>query len=745
MNTSTRLFSFRGPALALVLIALFASGIASTLKLNPLHPFAQTDTVCLTGTVTDYQGEGIPFANVAVYQANTLIAGSATDFDGKYFIGGLAPGTYTVEASFAGNRSRVTNIEVLQDTVVVDLTMSADIQLERVALKYEMPLLDAENTTTGGVVTKEDIRNMPSRNVQSLSTTQAGVYQSDEGAGLNIRGSRGDATEYVIDGVRVSGSLNLPQNAVEQIQIITGGVDASYGYSIAEGDVFDAVTVALNKPKQKKQADVVHNTEAYDPIVENQFLETMGNPLSTFSIDVDAASYANVRRYLDYGQQPPADAVRTEELINYFTYDYPRPSGEHPFSVVTEISETPWNSETRLIHIGLQGKDIDRENLQPSNLVFLLDVSGSMEAANKLSLVKSSLLKLVDQLGPQDRVAIVVYAGAAGEVLPSTAASQKQTIRQALTQLSAGGSTAGGAGIQLAYSIAEKNLRKDGNNRVILCTDGDFNVGVSSDAEMVRLIEEKRKSGIFLTVCGFGMGNYKDSKLEKIADAGNGNYFYIDREQEADKVFITEMRGTLFTIAKDVKLQVEFNPTVVKSYRLIGYENRMLAKEDFADDTKDAGELGAGHTVTALYEVVLFPPAERLLQGDQQQQKYTQPVQPVEELRYQQTTIKREAYHSDEILTLSLRYKKPDEATSRLIVHPLRDERTPLQASSDNFRWSAAVAAYGLVLRNSEHKGSADLELVHKLASGAKGADLEGYRADFLKMVQDSRKVLAVR
>jgi len=715
MNYSTRLFSYRGPALALVLIALFVTGIASTIKTNAPLANSSTDTGAISGTVTDEAGEEISFANVAVYQGDLLVTGTATDFDGRYFISGLAAGTYDLEASFAGNKARVTGILVSQGTVFLDLTLSTEIQLQNVMIECPMPLVDVERNVSGGVVSKEEIRNLPARNVQSISATQAGVYQSDEGAGLNIKGSRGYDTEYIIDGVRVSSSVSMP-NASRS-----------------------------DRKRNNAEADLVHNTEEYDRIAENKFLETIANPLSTFSIDVDAASYANVRRYLDNGQQPPADAVRTEELINYFNYDYPKPSGEHPFSIVTELSETPWNPETQLIHIGLQGRDIDRENLQPSNLVFLLDVSGSMEAANKLGLVKSSLMKLVDQLGPLDRVAIVVYAGAAGEVLPSTAASQKQTIRQALTQLSAGGSTAGGEGIQLAYSIAEKNLLTSGNNRVILCTDGDFNIGASSDAEMVRLIEEKRKSGIFLTVCGFGMGNYKDSKLEKIADAGNGNYFYIDREQEADKVFISEMRGTLFTIAKDVKLQLEFNPTVVKSYRLIGYENRMLAKEDFADDAKDAGELGAGHTVTALYEVTLLPPGERYNRGDQQEQIRKQPDQPTEELRYQQTTIKREAYSTDEILTLSLRYKKPDESTSRLIVHPLRDQRVPLQASSDNFRWSAAVAAYGMVLRNSEHKGSADLDLVLKLASGAKGADLEGYRADFLKMVQDSRKLFASR
>ena len=488
-----------------------------------------------------------------------------------------------------------------------------------------------------------------------------------------------------------------------------------------------------------------HNTEAYDRIFENPFKAVLGNPLSTFSIDVDAASYANVRRFIDYGQRPPADAVRVEEMVNYFTYDYPKPTGKIPFSLITEISDNPWNDSTKLIHIGLQGRDIDRENLAPSNLVFLLDVSGSMNAINKLGLVRSALIKLVDQLGPQDRVAIVVYAGAAGEVLPSTPGNKKQVIRDALNNLQAGGSTAGGAGIKLAYQIAEANLLEKGNNRIILCTDGDFNVGASSDAEMTRLIEEKRETGIYITVCGFGMGNYKDSKMEKIADHGNGNYFYIDREQEAHKVFVTDMRATLFTIAQDVKLQVEFNPAMVSSYRLVGYENRLLAKEDFDDDLKDAGELGAGHTVTALYEVVLREKPALEGWGDAQRDNRQQNPLATEDLRYQQTVVKPGAYSSSEILTLKLRYKEPGGQTSKLLEHPLTQQPIPLALSSDNFRWSAAVAAYSLILRDSQYQGKADLDLVEGLARGAKGPDLEGYRKDFIRLVRATNSAPAAQ
>ncbi len=350
--------------------------------------------------------------------------------------------------------------------------------------------------------------------------------------------------------------------------------------------------------------DAAFNTEQYDHIQENGYLEAMSNPLSTFSIDVDTASYSNVRRFINGSQLPPTDAVRIEEFINYFNYDYPQPDGEHPFSITTEVSTAPWNPAHKLVHIGLQGQQVDKTELPDSNLVFLFDISGSMNDANKLPLLKQGFRLLVEQLTERDRVAIVVYAGAAGLVLPSTSGAEKATILEAIDRLEAGGSTAGGAGIQLAYGQAKENFIPNGNNRIILATDGDFNVGASSDGELVRMIEEKRDDGIFLSILGFGTGNYKDSKMEKLADKGNGNYAYIDTIREAKKVLVSEMAGTLLTIAKDVKIQIEFNPTKVQAYRLIGYENRLLAKEDFTDDSKDAGELGAGHTVTALYEII---------------------------------------------------------------------------------------------------------------------------------------------
>ncbi|MFC2156748.1 von Willebrand factor type A domain-containing protein [Acidobacteriota bacterium] len=467
------------------------------------------------------------------------------------------------------------------------------------------------------------------------------------------------------------------------------------------------------------------NTEEYNRIYETGYLTALTNPLSTFSIDVDTASYANLRRFLKVNEEPPKDAVRIEEMINYFQYDYPQPNGKHPFSVYTEISSAPWNPNHRLVHIGLQGKVLETEELPPSNLVFLLDVSGSMNSANKLPLLKSAFQILTKQMRKEDRVAIVVYAGAAGLVLPSTTGDLKQRILDAIEKLQAGGSTAGGAGIQLAYKVAKENFIKDGNNRIILATDGDFNIGTSSTSELIRLIEEKREQGIFLTILGFGMGNYKDGRMEQLADKGNGNYYYIDGLLEAKKVFMDDMRGTLFTIAKDVKIQIEFNPAKVKGYRLIGYENRMLKKEDFADDKKDAGELGAGHTVTALYEIIPYGSKEEIPGSDK--------------LKYQDTKISSEAFKSKELLTVKLRYKAPDGDTSKLIVHPLIDRSVRLAQASNNFKFSSAVAQFGLLLRDSEFKGSASLDSVLEMAKEAKGADNHGYRAEFINLVELSK------
>ncbi len=440
------------------------------------------------------------------------------------------------------------------------------------------------------------------------------------------------------------------------------------------------------------------NTEEYDEITENQFLRVTDNPLSTFSIDVDAASYSNVRRFLNSGELPPAGAVRIEEMINYFHYEYPQPTDTDPFSVNTEISDCPWNKDHKLVLVGLQGKKIPTESLPSSNLVFLIDVSGSMMDENKLPLVKASMKLLVDQLREQDKVALVVYAGNAGLVLPSTSGADKIKIKDAIDSLEAGGSTAGGAGIQLAYKTAKENFVKGGNNRVILCTDGDFNVGASSDDVLERMIEDERKSGVFLTVLGYGMGNYKDSKMQKLADKGNGNHAYIDGLNEAKKVLVNEFGGTLFTIAKDVKLQIEFNPAKVQGYRLIGYENRLLNKEDFNDDKKDAGELGSGHTVTALYEVIPVGVKDSFLKK-------------VDDLKYQKNkTALNKASDNGEIMNIKLRYKQPDGDVSKLIARPVFDTQLSLTATSNNFRFAASVAEFGMLLRNSEYKSNSNFQ-----------------------------------
>ncbi|HEU4629819.1 MAG TPA: von Willebrand factor type A domain-containing protein [Gemmatimonadaceae bacterium] len=469
------------------------------------------------------------------------------------------------------------------------------------------------------------------------------------------------------------------------------------------------------------------DTEEYGTIDENPFVAVAAHPLSTFSIDVDRASYANVRRFLlAQSQLPPRDAVRVEEMVNYFPYDYARPTGPDPIAVSTEVARAPWAPDHRLVRIALSTRPVELDALPSSNLVFLLDVSGSMAAPNKLPLLRRSLRLLVDGLRPKDRVAIVVYAGAAGLVLPSTPASERTRILDAIERLEAGGSTAGGAGIRLAYDVARRSFLHGGNNRVILATDGDFNVGVSSTSELVRLVEERRREGTYLTVLGFGMGNLKDERLEQLADRGNGNYAYIDDLLEARKVLVHEMGGTLVTVAKDVKLQVEFNPRLVRAYRLIGYENRLLAEEDFADDTKDAGEIGAGHAVTALYEVVPVGVATPAGLRESPPLRYRGPRSPATRAE------------SDELLAVSVRYKPPASDRSRLLRHVVRDV---VARPSGDFAFASAVAGFGMLLRDSEYAGNLTYAAVRELAASAVGDDPDGYRAGFLALVDAAERL----
>lgn len=475
-------------------------------------------------------------------------------------------------------------------------------------------------------------------------------------------------------------------------------------------------------------------TESYTPIQENALTAVLREPLSTFSIDVDTASYANVRRFLNRSSLPPRDAVRIEELINYFPYNLEGPAldSPHPFAVHVEVADCPWQPQHRLARIGIQGKKVGLEQ-RNSNFVFLVDVSGSMNQPDKLPLVKESLRLLVEQLDEKDRVSLVTYAGSSGLVLPPTSGDQKERILAAVNNMTPGGSTHGSAGIQLAYEQAIAGFIPEGVNRVILCSDGDFNVGVSSPQELEKLITEKARSGVFLSVLGFGTGNLKDRTMETLADKGNGNYGYIDSLSEARKVLVEQMTGTLITIAKDVKIQVEFNPAQVASYRLIGYENRLLAKEDFNDDTKDAGEIGAGHSVTALYEIVPVG--------------VTPPTAPVDPLKYQTppaaaAPAAEPVAISPELLTVKLRYKAPDAATSQLIEVPVNDKKTTLAAASPEFKFTTAVAAYGLMLRQSSYRGPLSWEQIRSLALEGKGSDPHGYRTEFLQLLDKARGLM---
>ena len=527
-----------------------------------------------------------------------------------------------------------------------------------------------------------------------------------------------------LEAVVISGyALGRAANGVVRIRGATAAASRADALYVVDGvaSAYDS-TEAWRYPRQ------AGNREQYDEIVENQFIAVAADPLSTFSIDVDRASYSNMRRFiLQDGQLPPRDAVRIEELVNYFPYDYAEPDGDDPLAIHTEVAPAPWKPQHQLVRIGLQARRIKVENLPPSNFVFLLDVSGSMMPSNKLPLVQSAMRLLVNQLRAKDRVAMVVYAGSAGLVLPSTPGDQKSKILDAIERLEAGGSTAGGEGIRRAYDEAVANFIRGGNNRVILATDGDFNIGPSSDAEMVQLIEEKRRTGVFLTVLGVGEGNLQAAKMEKLADKGNGNYAYLDNLGEAQKVLVHELGGTLYTVAKDVKIQVEWNPARVRAYRLIGYENRLLRNEDFADDKKDAGEVGSGHSVTALYEVVPVGVNTNVT------------IRMPDSLRYQRRDVQSTSAAGPELLFVKVRYKRPDGDESRLLSQPVLAEAG--QKPSVDFQFQAAVAEFGLLLRNSDFRGKADLGHVIAAAREARGRDPDGYRAEFVKLAETVRGI----
>lgn len=499
----------------------------------------------------------------------------------------------------------------------------------------------------------------------------------------------------------------------------------AYNYAAGRGETTEA------EPPSRYRQDF--NTATYDKVEENPFLPAATNPLSTFSIDVDTASYSNVRRFINSGSLPPKDAVRVEEMINYFTYDYREPEGDKPFSIDLDATACPWEPSHRLLRIGLKGREVANEKRPASNLVFLLDVSGSMMPSERLPLVKQAMRLLVDKLTEKDRVAIVIYAGGSGLALNSTSGSDKEKILRALEELQAGGSTNGAEGIELAYKVAADNFIKGGVNRVILATDGDFNIGVTNQGDLIRLIEAKAKTGVFLSVLGVGTDNLKDSTMQKLADKGNGNYAYLDSVDEARKVLVQQINGTLMTIAKDVKIQVEFNPARVASYRLIGYEKRLLRKEDFNNDKIDAGEIGAGHTVTALYEVV---PA-----GSDADPASSVP--PVDPLKYQSpnssVAAQAEAKTLPEMVTVKLRHKKPDGETSELTERSFTDNGSKFENAAPDLKFAAAVAEFGMLLRDSQYKGKATLGAVIEWAQEGKARDTAGYRAGFIEMARKAQ------
>ncbi len=596
-----------------------------------------------------------------------------------------------------------------------------------ILLYLMMPgILMAQMITVTGKVTESGTGEaIPGVNI-TIKGSKRGVVSDVDGK-YRIDTQKGDILVYSFIGyetkeVKVS-------KAIHDVAMAPSAVELEECVVVAFGRAKRSVVGALpNAQYSRASYSAPQNTEEYNTVAENRFKPALDEPLSTFSIDVDAASYSNMRRFVNQGQLPPKDAIRTEELVNYFSYGDARPEGNDPVHITTEIGECPWNSSHRLVRIGIKAREIAGDNLPASNFVFLVDVSGSMYGPTRLDLVKSSLKMLINNLRDKDKVAIVVYAGAAGEVLPSTPGSDKQKIREALDNLTAGGSTAGGAGIQLAYKIARKNFIKDGNNRIILCTDGDFNVGISSNNDLESMIETERKSGVYLTVLGYGMGNYKDSKMQTLAEKGNGNHAYIDNMQEANRVLVQEFGSTMYTVAKDVKLQIEFNPAKVQSYRLIGYESRLLNKEDFNDDTKDAGEMGAGHSVVAFYEVVPIG-VKGNVPGS------------VDELKYQSKKKSTASINNDapDLLTVKLRYKLPDEDNSRKIEVVVIDDRK--DKVSDDFRFAASVAMFGQLLRDSDFKGSADYDKVIALAETGLGKDSKGYRREFVRLAETVRSM----
>ena len=698
--------------------------------------FAQQKTI--TGVVSDSSGP-LPGANVVV---KGTTRGTQTNLDGKYAI--QASVGEILVFSFIGLDDQ--SKKVGQSNVINVRLTTKNNALEEVVVQGYRTVSKKNMVSASATVSGTTIQNRPNASsIQTLNGQLAGINttaaagQPGSKSSIIIRGlgsinSNPDPL-YVIDGSLVTEKefRKIDPKLIANVSVLKDDATATYGSKAKNGVVVIKTTKGMTKEEidQLKQPDsipVVDEYEDYEAFVENVFESPKIAPLSTFSIDVDNASYTNVRRFINNGQTVPKDAVRVEEMINFFKYQYPQPQTEHPFSINSEYSECPWNANNKLVRIGLQGKNIESENLPASNLVFLIDVSGSMNSPNRLPLLVQSLKVLVNQLRKEDKVSIVVYAGAAGLVLPPTSGDKKMTITDALDKLKAGGSTAGGQGIQLAYKTAMENFIKNGNNRVVLATDGDFNVGASSDNDMQRLIEDKRQSGVFLTCLGYGMGNYKDSKMEILANKGNGNYAYIDNIQEANRFLGKEFKGSMFAIAKDVKIQIEFNPNHVKAYRLIGYENRKLRPEDFKNDAIDAGELGSGHTVTALYEIIPRDSKSKFFE-EPTDLKYTTVEEP---------TVKN---YSDELATIKFRYKKPDGEKSIEMVSTIANQNVTLANATSDFKFCAAVAWFGLKLRASKLITNSASEDIKKLAKAGLANDDEGYKAEFIRLIEGAKSL----
>nr|WP_198520260.1 VWA domain-containing protein [Flavobacterium sp. 5] len=694
----------------------------------------------ITGIITDEKNIPIPGVNVVINGAKNYVT---TNFDGKFSI--QAEKGNQLVFSYLGYENSYATIEK-SDKINIKLAPSSMALNEVVVVGYGTV---KHSSLTGSIST---IKNKTVRLAKKKNKDKV-ISNSEKGTNKNNTSfideiiqksgkefSTNDKPLLFLNGYKISKrKLNtIDFNEFQTIEVVKI-IDAkkTFGNKGKNGVIMITSKYPTDEEEQKiekieeelnekgadyHELDFKDNIEEYNSFLENQFENPKTAPLSTFSIDVDNASYTNVRRFINNDQTVPKDAVRVEEMMNFFKYKYPQPQDQHPFSINTEYSNCPWNPKHQVLKIGLQGKNIPTDNLPASNFVFLIDVSGSMSDANKLPLLKQSMKILVNELRKKDKVAIVVYAGAAGMVLPPTAGDQKQTIINALENLNAGGSTAGGAGIELAYKLAEENFIKGGNNRVILATDGDFNLGASSNTDIQILIEQKRKSGVFLTCLGYGMGNYKDSKMETLSDKGNGNYAYIDNIQEANRFLGKEFKGSMFAIAKDVKIQIEFNPKHVQAYRLIGYENRKLRSEDFTNDAIDAGELGSGHTVTALYEVIPTGVKSDYI-NNQPDLKYTK-------------SDSNESDYSDELATIKFRYKKPDGDKSIEMVKTVENKSIPLKNSSDDFKFSAAVAWFGLKLRDSNLVSNKATEDIKKLAKEGLSNDEDGYKAEFIRLVE---------